>query len=132
MEKLNKTLDEWQKQLSPEQYYITRLKGTERAFTGEYWDSLAVGIYICRCCEMPLFSSEHKFISQCGWASFYQPINAQCVGEIEDLSHGMHRIETVCQHCDAHLGHVFDDAPFTPTGLRYCINSASLIFKEQV
>lgn len=131
MEKVNKTLSEWQNQLSDEQYYVTRLHGTERPYTGQYWDSLQKGIYLCCCCEQPLFSSVHKFISHCGWASFYQPIDDECVTEVDDFSHGMHRIETLCTRCDAHLGHVFNDAPHTPTGLRYCINSASLIFQAQ-
>lgn len=129
MEKVNKSYDEWKKSLSDLEFEVTRLKSTERAYTGQYWDSLEQGVYVCRCCELPLFSSEHKFISHCGWASFYQPITADCVTEYDDFSYAMHRIETVCSRCDAHLGHVFADAPHMPTGLRYCINSVSLKFQ---
>lgn len=130
MEKLNKTADEWQKQLSSEQYYITRLKGTERAFTGEYWDCKRTGIYRCRCCGQALFSSQHKYDSGSGWPSFYQALENQTIEQHDDFSFNMHRIEITCQHCDAHLGHLFDGEP-TPTGLRYCVNSASLILDEQ-
>ncbi|MDO4222986.1 MAG: peptide-methionine (R)-S-oxide reductase MsrB, partial [Acinetobacter sp.] len=116
MGKVNKTLAEWQSELSPAEYQITRLKGTEPPYTGEYWQTMQQGIYVCRCCALPLFSSAHKFMSHCGWASFYQPIDEQCIVEYADTSYGMQRVEIVCQRCDAHLGHVFDDAPDMPTG----------------
>ncbi|AOA58454.1 peptide-methionine (R)-S-oxide reductase MsrB [Acinetobacter larvae] len=130
MGKLNKTEREWQRALSPEEFRITRQKGTEPAFTGKYWNSHQQGIYVCRCCGEPLFSSEHKYDSGCGWPSFYRSIENAAIEEHEDLSHGMHRIEIVCHHCDAHLGHVFEDGP-EPTGLRYCVNSTSLDLKTQ-
>lgn len=128
MEKLNKTNQEWQKELSSEEFWITRQKGTERAFTGKYWNCTTEGVYVCRCCGKELFLSEHKYDSGCGWPSFYQSINKQCIDTKDDFSFGMHRIEITCHYCDAHLGHVFDHEN-TPTGLRYCVNSASLILK---
>ncbi len=115
--------------LTDEQYRVTQQKGTERPFTGQYWDFKADGLYRCVVCGVPLFSSQSKFDSGCGWPSFFVPAEKENVEEERDLSHGMVRTEVHCQNCGAHLGHVFDDAPQTPTGLRYCINSASLQFE---
>lgn len=124
-EKIKKTDSEWKKQLTSNQYYVARQKGTEPPFTGEYESTDAPGTYKCVCCGEPLFRSEAKFHSGCGWPSFTAPISGERVDEEADYSHGMSRTEVRCSRCDAHLGHVFDDGP-GPTGLRYCINSVSL------
>ncbi len=126
-EKSLKNNEEWKKELSPEEYRITREKGTERAFTGKYWDFHREGTYKCVCCGSGLFDSETKFDSGSGWPSFFEPISHGMVEEDKDESLGMSRIEVKCSKCGAHLGHVFDDGP-PPTGLRYCINSAALRF----
>ena len=129
MQKIVKTETEWRNQLTPEQYQICRQKGTERAFTGEYNSSKEPGTYACVCCNHPLFDSKTKFESGTGWPSFFAPINDQAVIEEEDVSFLMRRTEVICAKCDAHLGHVFTDGP-PPTGLRYCMNSASLILQS--
>ena len=125
MDKIRKSNEEWRRSLTPEQYRILREKGTERAFTGQYTDTKTPGVYLCSACGLELFPSETKFDSGCGWPSFYDPATRENVEEHEDRSHGMVRTEVTCARCGGHLGHVFPDGP-NPTGLRYCINSASL------
>jgi peptide-methionine (R)-S-oxide reductase len=128
--KVVKTEDEWKAQLTPQQYAVCRQKGTERAFTGEYFDCHEEGTYKCACCGADLFTSATKYDSGCGWPSFWAPLLEESVEKETDLSHGMRRVEVMCSSCGAHLGHIFDDGP-APTGQRYCMNSASLKLEKQ-
>ncbi len=128
-DKTSKTRQEWLRQLTPEQFQVTREKGTERAFSGKYHDCKTEGIYTCVCCAAPLFRSAEKYDSGSGWPSYWQPVSPDAIRTEQDSSHGMRRVEVLCARCDAHLGHVFEDGP-PPTGLRYCINSIALLLKE--
>ena len=122
--------DQWRRQLNEMQFKVTRQAATERAFTGAFWDHWQPGHYDCVCCGARLFSAKTKFDAGCGWPSYWEPVNAEVIEEVADHSHFMERVELRCKQCGAHLGHVFDDGP-QPTGLRYCINSASLSFKDE-
>lgn len=131
-QKVNRVIqsdEAWAKQLTPEQYRVCRSKGTERPFCGNLLDNKKDGVYYCVCCDLPLFTSQSKFNSGTGWPSFFQPISQENVLNISDASHGMERVEIICARCEAHLGHVFEDGP-APTGLRFCLNSESLTFRE--
>ena len=127
---MKKTDQEYQATLSDIEYRVTRQAATEHPFSGRYWDHWDTGKYECVCCGTPLFASDTKFDAGCGWPSYFQPLEAEAIAEHKDMTHGMIRTEVRCKNCDAHLGHVFEDGP-APTGLRYCINSASLKFKDE-
>lgn len=128
---ISKSEADWKKQLSDEQYRVLRQQGTEPAFSGKLLHNKATGMYSCAACGTPIFSSEHKFDSGSGWPSFYEVKNNKNIQLVEDTSHGMNRVEVKCAVCGSHLGHVFNDAPQTPTGMRFCINSAALDFKKE-
>lgn len=128
-DRVSRSAAEWRTLLTEEQYRVCREKGTEPAFTGKYWNSKEEGIYVCSCCGKPLFSSASKFDSGTGWPSYWQAVSDDAITTMTDTSHGMSRTEVLCSHCDAHLGHVFEDGP-EPTGLRYCINSVSLTLEK--
>ncbi len=130
VKEINRTDSEWRQLLGESKYFVLREKGTERAFTGNYLNHKGVGIYVCGACGQGLFSSKAKYDSGSGWPSFYEPIRPETITEVEDRSLGMIRVEVICSSCKSHLGHVFEDGPRETTGLRYCINSVSLDFKE--
>ncbi|WP_029003680.1 peptide-methionine (R)-S-oxide reductase MsrB [Azorhizobium doebereinerae] len=129
-QKVLRSEEEWRKELTPEQYRVMRQHGTERAFTGPYWDEKRPGLYECAACGAPLFSSDTKYESGSGWPSFFQPLDPAALKNVEDQSHGMHRVEVRCARCDGHLGHVFPDGP-RPTGLRFCMNGTALNLKPE-